>query len=280
MKVVTTRAELAAARGGLGSVGLVPTMGYLHDGHLSLVRAARAANDAVVVSIFVNPTQFGEGEDLDSYPRDLDRDLALLEGAGVDVVWTPRVEDVYPNGPRTSVRVGEVTTVLEGASRPGHFDGVATVVAILFGAVRPDRAYFGQKDAQQTVVVRALVDDLALPVQVHVEPIRREDDGLAMSSRNTYLTPEQRAAAPVLHRAVRAVEDAYADGERSASVLRAVALGALAAEDLGDVEYVSVAHPDTLAELTGPTDAITDGALLSMVVRFGSTRLLDNTILR
>lgn len=280
MKVVTTRAELAAAREGLGTVGLVPTMGYLHDGHLSLVRAARAENDAVVVSVFVNPTQFGEGEDLDSYPRDLDRDLALLAGAGVDVVWTPRVEDVYPNGPRTSVHVGEVTGVLEGASRPGHFDGVATVVTILFGAVRPDRAYFGQKDAQQTVVVRALVDDLALPVQVHVEPIRREADGLAMSSRNTYLTPAQRVAAPVLHLAVRAVEDAYADGERSASALRAVALGTLAAEELGDVEYVSVAHPDTLAELAGPTDTITGGALASMVVRFGSTRLLDNTILR
>ena len=181
MRVVTTRDELSCARAELGTVGLVPTMGYLHDGHLSLVRAARSANDAVVVSIFVNPTQFGPGEDLASYPRDLDRDLAMLEAEGVDLVWTPRVEDVYPAGSSTHVSVGGVTEVLEGARRPGHFDGVATVCTILFGAVRPTRAYVGQKDAQQTVVIRRLVEDLALGLEVCVEPIRREPDGLAMS---------------------------------------------------------------------------------------------------
>lgn len=277
MRVVTTRDELTAARAELGTVGFVPTMGYLHDGHLSLVRAATSANDSVVVSIFVNPTQFGPGEDLDSYPRDLDRDLALLEAEGVDLVWTPAVEDVYPAGSSTRVSVGGVTDVLEGARRPGHFDGVATVCTILFGAVRPTRAYFGQKDAQQTVVIRRLVRDLALGLEVCVEPIRREPDGLAMSSRNTYLSPAERAVAPVLHRALVAAEESYAAGHRLASELLSAAHAVLATEPTAQVEYVSVADPDTLAELDDVDPA--RGALLSLAARLGRTRLIDNLVL-
>ena len=277
MRVVTTRDELSCARADLGTIGFVPTMGYLHDGHLSLVRAARSANDAVVVSIFVNPTQFGPGEDLESYPRDLDRDLAMLEAEGVDLVWTPRVEDVYPPGWSTHVSVGGVTEVLEGARRPGHFDGVATVCTILFGAVRPTRAYVGQKDAQQTVVIRRLVEDLALGLEVCVEPIRREPDGLAMSSRNTYLSPGERAAAPVLHRALVAVEETYAAGRRQASELLGAAHAVLATEPAVSVEYVSVADPGTLTEVDVVDPA--RGALVSLAARLGRTRLIDNLVL-
>ncbi|WP_082176793.1 pantoate--beta-alanine ligase [Arsenicicoccus sp. oral taxon 190] len=277
MRVVTTRDELARARGDLGTVGFVPTMGYLHDGHLSLVRAARRANDSVVVSIFVNPTQFDPGEDLDSYPRDLDRDLAMLEAEGVDLVWTPRVEDVYPPGSSTRVTVGGVTDVLEGARRPGHFDGVATVCTILFRAVRPTRAYFGQKDAQQTVVIRRLVRDLALGLEVCVEPIRREPDGLAMSSRNTYLSTAERAVAPVLHRALLAAQEAYAAGHRQASDLLEAAHAVLATEPAVAVEYVSLADPDTLAELDEVDPG--RGPLVSLAARLGRTRLIDSLVL-
>lgn len=277
MRVVTTRQELAEARAGLGTVGFVPTMGYLHDGHLSLVRAAQADNDAVAVSIFVNPTQFGPGEDLDAYPRDLERDLALLQEAGVDLVWTPGVADVYPEGSATRVSVGGVTGVLEGASRPGHFDGVATVCTILFSCVRPDRAYFGQKDAQQTVVIRRLVADLGLPLEVVVVPTRREDDGLAMSSRNTYLAPEERAVAPVLHRALQAVASAYRSGETSAPALVTVGEGVVASEPTVRLEYLSVADPDRLTELATVDPA--RGALVSLAARLGRTRLIDNLVL-
>ncbi|MEA5154744.1 pantoate--beta-alanine ligase [Raineyella sp.] len=278
MKVVTTREELRVARAGLsGGVGLVPTMGFLHDGHLSLVRRAKQENDAAAVSIFVNPTQFGPTEDLAAYPRDLDHDLALLADAGVDLVWTPRVEDVYPAGFDTYVTPGGVADVLEGARRPGHFRGVATIISILFHLVAPQRAYFGQKDAQQVAVIRQLVRDLGLPVGIVAGPIIREPDGLAMSSRNTYLSAEDRPAALVLSRALHAAELAWDGGERDAEALRATMRQILAAEPRATVDYVSVAHPDTLAELATVDPAV--GALASLAVRVGTPRLIDNLVL-
>ncbi|GAB97318.1 pantoate--beta-alanine ligase [Kineosphaera limosa] len=277
MQVVTTRAELATARARLRQVGLVPTMGYLHEGHLSLVRAARAQNEAVVVSIFVNPTQFGAGEDFETYPRDTERDLQLLADAGVDLVWMPQVHDVYPPGASTSVLVSGLTDVLEGAHRPGHFTGVATVVAILLNATRADRAYFGQKDAQQVLVVRRMVDDLAIPTTIVTVPTHREGDGLAMSSRNVYLDEQQRPHATVLVQALTAASRAWSGGERDADRLRAAMTHVLAAEPLAQPDYVSVADPQTLAELSTIDPA--RGALCSLAVRFGRTRLIDNVVL-
>lgn len=277
MLVATTRDEARAARGRLGSVGLVPTMGYLHEGHLSLVRRAKAENDAVAVSIFVNPKQFGPNEDLASYPRDPERDLALLEKEGVDLVWTPTVEDVYPPGFATNVVVEGPAAKLEGAHRPGHFTGVATVVTILFGVLGPQRAYFGQKDAQQCRVVRQFVDDLALPVHIEVVPTFREADGLALSSRNVYLDDDQRAHATVLRRALQRAESAWQDGELDANLLRGRIAEIVAHEPLADLEYVSVADPDSLDELQELDPA--RGALASMAVRFGRTRLIDNVVL-
>lgn len=277
MKVVTTRAELARARAELGTVGLVPTMGYLHEGHLSLVRAARGANDAVAVSIFVNPTQFGEGEDFERYPRDPERDLALLAAEGVDLVWVPTVDDVYPPGSATRVSVSGITDVLEGASRPGHFTGVATVVAILLNATRADRAYFGQKDAQQVLVVRRMVDDLAIPTRIVTVPTFREADGLAMSSRNVYLDEAQRAGATALVEALRAASREWTAGVRDGAALRAAMNEVLARQPQARPDYVSVADPDSLAELD--TVDPTRGALCSLAVRFGTTRLIDNLLL-
>ncbi len=278
MKVVTTREELRAARAGLpGGVGLVPTMGFLHDGHLSLVRRAREENDAAAVSIFVNPTQFGPAEDLAAYPRDLDHDLALLADAGVDLVWTPQVEDVYPAGFDTYVTPGGVADVLEGARRPGHFRGVATIVSILFHLVAPRRAYFGQKDAQQVAVIRQLVRDLGLPVDVVACPIIREADGLAMSSRNTYLTAEDRPAALVLSRALQAASRAWDGGVRDAEALRTTMREIIATEPHAALDYVSVAHPASLAELDDVDPAV--GALASLAVRVGAPRLIDNLVL-
>lgn len=276
MQIVKTLSELRAARRALpGSFGLVPTMGYLHAGHLSLVERARAENDYVGVSIFVNPTQFGPAEDLSSYPRNLDRDLALLKAAGVDLVWTPGPEEVYPAGFQTWVEVTEMTQLLEGAHRPGHFRGVTTVVAKLFNAFTPDRAYFGQKDAQQVAVIRRMVLDLNFPLEVIVCPTRREADGLALSSRNAYLTPAQRRAAPVLFRALNAAQTAYAAGEHQGDELRRILRETLAGEPLALPQYVSAAHPLTLEEV----DEITDGVLLSMAVYVGKTRLIDNVLL-
>ncbi len=273
MKVVTTLAELRAVRASLPEpFGLVPTMGFLHEGHLSLVRRARAECASVGVSIFVNPTQFGPQEDLATYPRDLERDLSLLRGEQVDVVWAPPVEEVYPEGFQTYVTVEEVSRPLEGARRPGHFRGVATVVAKLFNAFQPQRAYFGQKDAQQVVVVRQMTRDLSFPVEIVVCPTVREPDGLAMSSRNTYLSAEERQAAAVLYRSLCAAQRAFAAGERRAEGLREVLSRVLAEEPRARVEYVSVADPDTLAELSGPVGR----ALLSMAVRIGQTVLIDN----
>lgn len=276
MQVITTIAELRQARASIGSLGLVPTMGYLHQGHLSLVRHAQAECGASAVSIFVNPTQFGPREDFTRYPRDMPRDLAMLSEAGVDLVFAPEVAEMYPDGYGTDVIVRGSTERLEGELRPGHFVGVATVVCKLLNIIQPTRAYFGQKDAQQCVVVRQMVRDLNLPTTVVVAPTMREPDGLAMSSRNVYLTPEQRAAAPVLYRALRLAQAQYEAGERRAAPLLAQIRAALAAEPLAQPEYVSIAHPLTLRELDQIDGA---GALISMAVRFGKTRLIDNLIL-
>jgi pantoate--beta-alanine ligase len=277
MEVVTALEELRAARARLaGPVGFVPTMGYLHTGHLSLAQAARASCRSVIASIFVNPTQFGPQEDLASYPRDLPRDLALLEQEGVDLVWTPTAEIMYPPDFQTWVDVEKITAVLEGARRPGHFRGVTTVVAKLFNAVQPDKAFFGQKDAQQAAVIRQMVRDLNFPIEVIVSPIVREPDGLAMSSRNTYLSPAERQAAVVLYRALNAARAAYDDGERSAQELRRIMADTISHEPLANMQYVSAADLNTLEELEG---SLSGPALLSMAVYVGKTRLIDNLVL-
>jgi len=277
MQTVIALTDLRACRRALPApVGLVPTMGFLHEGHLSLVRAAKAECASVAVSIFVNPTQFGPNEDLAAYPRDLERDLRLLEAEGADLVWVPTPEIMYPPGYQTWVTVEEVTKPLEGAMRPGHFRGVTTVVAKLFNAVQPDRAYFGQKDAQQAAVIRRMRSDLNFNLEVVVCPTLREPDGLAMSSRNVYLNPEQRAAARVLSRALFAARDAFQAGERDAQRLRNLMDGMIHAEPLARLQYVSCASLDTLEELNGPVAR----ALLSMAVVIGKTRLIDNIEIR
>jgi len=263
----TRRALLA------GPVGLVPTMGYLHDGHISLVRRCVEENAATVVSIFVNPTQFGPSEDLDRYPRDIERDLALLNEAGADIVFTPSVDEMYPPGFEDWVEVaGALTERLEGAHRPGHFRGVTTVVARLLRIVRPDRAYFGQKDAQQLRVIRRMVADLALPVQIVGMTIIREPDGLAMSSRNVYLSPKERKAALALSRALRSAEALVRDGETDAARIRDEIRQMIESEPLVEVDYVSVADDATLEERT----TIDRPALALVAARVGATRLIDN----
>ena len=276
MKILTTLLELRSARRTLpGPVGFVPTMGYLHAGHISLVQAARAECASVAASIFVNPTQFGPNEDLARYPRDLPRDLALLEAAGVDLVWTPKVEGMYPSGFQTWVEVEGLTRPLEGGTRPGHFRGVTTVVAKLFNAVGPDKAYFGQKDAQQAAVVRRMTKDLDFPIEIVVCPTLREADGLAMSSRNTFLNPEERQAATVLFLALCAAKSAYDSGEHAAEKLRALVREAVNAEPLARLQYVSCADYDTLEEL----EAVRGKSLLSMAAYVGKTRLIDNFVI-
>jgi pantoate--beta-alanine ligase len=257
------------------SWGFVPTMGYLHAGHLSLVEKARADNERTAVSIYVNPTQFGPQEDFGAYPRAPEQDLAMLEKAGVHLVFTPGDSTIYPPGFQTTISLRQVSRPLEGASRPGHFDGVATVVAKLFNIVQPDRAYFGQKDAQQVVVLRRMVTDLNFPLDVVVCPTVRESDGLALSSRNAYLSAKERQASTVLYRALKAAEDAFYAGERQADSLRALMSGVVGAESLARLDYVSVAHPDTLVEL----EVVAEKALLSLAVFFGRTRLIDNVLI-
>lgn len=276
MMIVSTLEELRTARFILDEpVGLVPTMGYLHEGHLSLVKQAAEECASVVVSIFVNPTQFGPSEDLAAYPRDMERDLRLLEPLGVNLVWNPSPEIMYPNGYQTWVEVEALTKGLEGARRPGHFRGVTTVVAKLFNGVQPARAYFGQKDAQQAAVIRQMTRDLNFPVEVVVCPIVREPDGLAMSSRNTYLDPAQRQAATVLYRALSAAKEAYEAGERNAERLRTIMAETITAEPLAEMQYVSCADYNTLEEL----EQVKGKALLSMAVYVGKTRLIDNFVL-
>jgi pantoate--beta-alanine ligase len=276
MQTVTTLAELRAARSRLpGPVGFVPTMGYLHAGHISLAQRAHAECASVVASIFVNPTQFGPTEDLASYPRGLPRDLALLESAGVELVWTPTPEEMYQPGFQTWVSVDALTRRLEGEARPTHFRGVTTVVAKLFNAVAPDKAYFGQKDAQQAAVIRQMVKDLNFPVEIVVCPIVREADGLAMSSRNVYLTPQERQAATVLSRSLSAAKQAYDSGERQAESLRERVRETVAGEPLARLQYISCADYDSLEEL----ETVSAKALLSMAVYFGKTRLIDNSVI-
>jgi pantoate--beta-alanine ligase len=250
-------------------------MGFLHEGHLSLVRSAREANRTVVATIFVNPTQFGPSEDLSTYPRDMPRDLAMLDAEGVDVVFTPEVDEMYPPGGETTVSVGELSRKLEGAARPGHFDGVTTVVAKLFHIVGPDRAYFGQKDAQQAAVILRMTRDLRFPVEIVICPTVREPDGLALSSRNAYLDESHRLAARVLSRALARGQSLFEQGESTADRLRAEMQSVLNEEPLATVEYVSVADPDTLDEQTRANR----GSLVSLAVRIGRTRLIDNVVL-
>ncbi len=276
MKVVETIAAMKAERSKLtGSVGFVPTMGYLHEGHLALVRRAQAENLTVIVSIFVNPTQFGPQEDLATYPRDAERDLALLKKENVSLVLMPSAEEMYPAGFSSWVEVGKVTERLEGEFRPGHFRGVATVVAKLLNIVYPDRAYFGQKDAQQLAVIRKMVSDLNMNLEIVAVPTLREPDGLAMSSRNTNLSPGEHQAALVLWKALCLAQELWEKGEKDAECLRQEMTSLIQSEPLAKIDYVSVADPDSLEELA----EIDRPALVSMAVRIGKTRLIDNITL-
>ena len=276
MMIVSTLEELHSARSILDNpVALVPTMGALHEGHLSLVRQAARECASVIVSIFVNPTQFSPTEDLASYPRVLEKDLRLLEPLGVDIVWTPSAEVMYPQDYQTWVQVEALTQPLEGNKRPGHFKGVTTVVAKLFNACRPARAYFGQKDAQQATVILQMTRDLNFPVEIVVCPTVREPDGLALPSRNAYLSQQERQAASVLFRALSAARAAYERGERDAEKLRQIMQTQLKSEPLAQVQYVSCADYQTLQEL----NSVTGKTLLSMAVLIGKTRLIDNLVL-
>lgn len=280
MKIASTIEDVQSIRRlyGVESLGLVPTMGYLHAGHLELVRRARAGNEHVAVTIYVNPKQFGATEDLSRYPRDLERDLDLLRNEGVDFVFTPSDEAIYPDDYQTIVRVTQVTQPLEGARRPTHFEGVTTVVAKLFNITQPTRAYFGQKDAQQVAVIKQMVRDLNFNLEIVVCPTVREEDGLAMSSRNKYLSAEQRPAATTLYRAWQQAQAAWENGERESDVLRQTMMDVLSTEPLARVDYVSVAEPVSLREFKGIIP-VEQSALLSMAVFFGQTRLIDNVLL-
>jgi pantoate--beta-alanine ligase len=270
--IAALRDRLDAARAAGQRVGFVPTMGYLHDGHASLMDAARADSDVVVTSIFVNPLQFGPSEDLDAYPRDLSRDTALAERHGADILFVPATAEMYPTAIRTTVSVAGVSEPLEGRSRPTHFAGVATVVAKLFAIVGPCRAYFGEKDFQQLAVIRQMVHDLSIPVEVVGCPTVREPDGLAMSSRNAYLTPAERAAAPVVHRALEAGRALVEAGERDPAAVRAAMAAVVEAEPLADLDYAEVVDARTF----DVPDRLAGGLRLLAAVRFGSARLIDN----
>ena len=273
MKLLTTVRQMVQAREAAPRpLGLVPTMGYLHAGHMALVKRAKEETAAVVVSIFVNPTQFGPTEDMATYPRDMERDLALLEQERVDIVFAPPAEEMYPAGYSTYVEVEGITSRLEGERRPEHFRGVATVVAKLFTIVRPDCSYFGQKDGQQLLVVRRLAQDLNLCTEVVAVPTVREPDGLALSSRNAYLSKQERGAALVLSRALRRVEELWRGGERDGEALRQEMRGMVQAEPLAELDYVSVADTAALEEL-GTVDR---PAMASLAVRIGRARLIDN----
>jgi pantoate--beta-alanine ligase len=276
VRTATTIAEARLwRREQAGTVGLVPTMGYLHPGHLSLLEAARRENDHVVASLFVNPTQFGPREDYAAYPRDLDRDRSLLEQAGCGLLFAPSAAEMYPPGPETTVDAGSVAARLVGARRPGHFRGVARVVLKLLQITTPDRAYFGEKDAQQLAVVRRLVADLDVPVEVCGRPTVRESDGLAMSSRNSYLKPEERSAAAVLYRALEAAEALWRSNERRGEALRRAMEATLASEPLARVDYAAVVDPSSFREL----EVAEGAARLCLAVFFGNTRLIDNRLL-
>jgi pantoate--beta-alanine ligase len=273
MHVVRTIAELRALRRRLsGTVGFVPTMGYLHEGHLALVRQARRENSAVIVSIYVNPSQFSPGEDFGGYPRDLDRDLELLRKEGTDIVFAPPDDEMYPPVFSSWVDVEKITERLEGASRPGHFRGVATIVAKLFNIVQPTKAYFGQKDAQQVVVIKRMAADLNMELEIVTVPTVRESDGLAMSSRNTYLSPEERQAASILFKALALAQRLTRGGEQDAEKIRDQMTALIQREPLACLDYVSIADAETLEEL----DMLHRPAVASLAVRIGKTRLIDN----
>lgn len=279
MQVVDTIEALRAVRAQLqGKVGVVPTMGALHTGHRALVQQARAENDGVIVTIFVNPTQFAPNEDLAAYPRDLQHDLDILDAAGADVVFTPVPEVMYPPHFQTFVEVGDIASRLEGEHRPGHFRGVATVVTKLFNLTQPHIAYFGQKDAQQVAVIKQLTHDLNFPLEIAVCPTVREPDGLAMSSRNAYLTPEQRAAAPIGYQALQAAAAAYEQGENDPARLRQIVEEMLSSQPLVQMQYVSTAYAQDLQEATSTLTPL-QPILLSLAVKLGSTRLIDNLLL-
>ena len=276
MRVIETVAGIREVRDKEhGKVGLVPTMGYLHEGHLSLVRLARKENSLVVVSIFVNPSQFGPGEDLASYPRDTDRDLRLLKKEGTDLIFAPAAKEMYPPGFNTWVDIEHLTELLEGNSRPGHFRGVATVVAKLFNIVQPDRAYFGQKDAQQALVIKKMVAELNMNLEIVVGKTIRESDGLAMSSRNSYLNLEERQSATVLYKSLSLAKQLCQDGETGADALRREMQLLIQQQPAAEIDYISIADASTLEELK----VIDRPALASLAVRIGKTRLIDNILL-
>ncbi|MBA7506789.1 Pantothenate synthetase [subsurface metagenome] len=276
MKIIEKIDDMKRLRRQLAEpVGFVPTMGYLHEGHLSLVKRARAENPSVVVSIFVNPLQFGPQEDFDSYPRDTKRDLALLETEETDVVFMPSVAEMYPEQFNSWIEVGRVAERLEGASRPGHFKGVTTVCTKLFNIIQPTKAYFGQKDAQQAVVIKKMVADLNMNLEIVTIPTVREPDGLAVSSRNTYLNPEERQAATVLYQALSLAQQLWSQGETDAQRLRQEMIGLIQKQPLATIDYVSIADAETLDEL----EKVNPPALVSLAVKIGTTRLIDNIVL-
>jgi pantoate--beta-alanine ligase len=276
MRVALTIPAMKKIRGELPEpVGFVPTMGYLHEGHLSLVRRARGENISLVVSIFVNPTQFGPQEDFETYPRDTERDLALLRGEGADVVFMPEAGEMYPADFNSWVVVEGITEMLEGASRPGHFRGVATVIAKLLNIVQPNQTYFGQKDAQQALVIKKMVNDLNMSSEIIVASTVREPDGLAASSRNVHLDPEERQAALVLWKSLVLAQQCWSDGERSAELIRRQMIALIEGESRALIDYVSIADAESLREL----DEMDRPALVSLAVWIGKTRLIDNVIL-
>jgi pantoate--beta-alanine ligase len=276
MQIARTIPEMKNFRRKLaGTVGFVPTMGYLHDGHLELVRRAKKDNPFAVVSIFVNPTQFAPNEDYKAYPRDIDRDLSMLETVQTDIVFIPSDNEMYPGGYNSWVDLEGITSALEGRSRPTHFRGVTTVCNKLFNLVEPDRAYFGQKDAQQALVIQKMVADLNMNLEIIVVPTVREQDGLAMSSRNTYLTPEERQSAPILYKALQLASDMHRKDERDAVKIRDAMVGLISTVAAAKIDYVSISDIVTLKEV----DTITGKVLISMAVRLGKPRLIDNIIL-
>lgn len=279
MQIISDIQQMQSLTRSLRSTGkriaFVPTMGFLHDGHASLLRAGRKLGDVLVLSIFVNPIQFGQNEDLDRYPRDMERDCGIAAECGVDIVFTPDAAGMYPPGFQTGVTVREISLPLCGASRPGHFDGVATVVTKLFNIVQPDLALFGRKDYQQLAVIRRMVSDLSMPVEIVGMPIVREADGLAMSSRNAYLTADQRNSALCLHRSIVAVRRLFAGGQRSAALLKRAVMEIVEQEPAVSIEYVEFRNGSTLEE----QEIVDNVTLLALAVKVGQTRLIDNTVL-
>lgn len=273
-KISALRKTVGEVRNKGLSIGFVPTMGFLHKGHLSLVKAAREDNDFVVISIFVNPIQFGEGEDYDEYPRDLERDLALASDEGCDLIFSPTVKEMYPPGYSTFVDVEKLTNTLCGAHRPGHFRGVTTVVAKLFNLVTPDRVYFGQKDGQQALVLKKMATDLNMNLAFHILPTVREEDGLAMSSRNKYLSPEQRRHAVVLYKSLQEVKKRIEDGERRSKTLKQIMLNMIGAAGYSQVDYVEIVETQNVL----PVETVEGECLVALAVRFGKTRLIDNIL--